>query len=133
MHDVHTEPMVELVELDREERFRLLKATRLGRLAVNVPGWPPVIRPVNHAFDESSKSVVFRSGRGSKFTALLLSGHAAFEIAGIEPAARTGGVWWSTARQRRSRPAQKSASSVASSSPSRTMSISLEKRKPSAS
>ena len=90
MDDVRSEPTVDLVELDRDECLRLLKATRLGRLAVNVPGWPPVIRPVNYAFDESSNSVVFRSGRGSKFTALVLSGHAAFEIDGIEQDARTG-------------------------------------------
>lgn len=90
MADAHSEPTSELVELDRDECFRLLAATNLGRLAVNAPGWPPVIRPVNYVFDEHSKSVVFRSGRGSKFTALLLSGQSAFEIDGIEPAGQTG-------------------------------------------
>jgi hypothetical protein len=33
----------------------------------------------------SSQSVVFRSARGSKFTAVLLSGQAAFEIDGTDP------------------------------------------------
>jgi nitroimidazol reductase NimA-like FMN-containing flavoprotein (pyridoxamine 5'-phosphate oxidase superfamily) len=82
----------ELAELEREECVRLLAATRFGRLAVSPPDWrtPPVIRPVNYVFDTSSQSVVFRSGRGSKFTALVLSGQAAFEIDGIEPDAETG-------------------------------------------
>ena len=78
-----------LVELDRDERLRLLAATSLGRLAVNVEGWAPVIRPVNYVFDESSQSVVFRSGEGSKLTALVTAGEAAFEIDGVEPDART--------------------------------------------
>ncbi len=79
-----------LVELDRDECLRLLATTNLGRLAVNAPGWLPVIRPVNYVFDESSKSVVFRSGRGSKFIALVLSGQAAFEIDGIDPVGQAG-------------------------------------------
>ena len=56
------------------------------------PDWrtPPVIRPVTYVFDRSSQSIVFRSARGSKFTALLLSGQAAFEIDGTEPASETG-------------------------------------------
>jgi nitroimidazol reductase NimA-like FMN-containing flavoprotein (pyridoxamine 5'-phosphate oxidase superfamily) len=88
--DVDSEPSDRLVELDRDECLRLLAATELGRLAVNVPEWPPVIRPVNYVFDESSKSIVFRSARGSKFTALVLSGKAAFEIDGIGSAGETG-------------------------------------------
>jgi nitroimidazol reductase NimA-like FMN-containing flavoprotein (pyridoxamine 5'-phosphate oxidase superfamily) len=82
----------QLAELGRGECIELLAATGFGRLAVSPPDWntPPVIRPVTYAFDRSSQSVVFRTARGSKFTALLLSGHAAFEIDGIEPATRTG-------------------------------------------
>ena len=90
MADVDSEPSNRLVELDRDECLRLLAATELGRLAVNVPEWPPVIRPVNYVFDKSSKSVVFRSARGSKFTALVLSGKAAFEIDGMGSAGETG-------------------------------------------
>jgi nitroimidazol reductase NimA-like FMN-containing flavoprotein (pyridoxamine 5'-phosphate oxidase superfamily) len=84
------EPATQIVELDRGECLRLMAATTLGRLAVNVEGWPPVIRPVNYVFDQSSQSIVFRSARGSKFTALLLSAQAAFEIDGIDPDAHTG-------------------------------------------
>ena len=88
----------ELTELERDECIDLLARTSVGRLAVSPPDWrtPPVIRPVTYVFDRSSQSVVFRSGRGSKFTALLLSGQAAFEIDGIEPAERRG---WSVVVQ----------------------------------
>jgi nitroimidazol reductase NimA-like FMN-containing flavoprotein (pyridoxamine 5'-phosphate oxidase superfamily) len=81
-----TEASGRVVELDRDECTRLLALTKLGRLAVTPPDWhmPPVIRPVTYVFDRSSQSVVFRSARGSKFTALLLSGVAAFEIDGID-------------------------------------------------
>jgi nitroimidazol reductase NimA-like FMN-containing flavoprotein (pyridoxamine 5'-phosphate oxidase superfamily) len=82
----------QLAELERDECIELLAATRIGRLAVSPPDWrtPPVIRPVTYVFDRSSQSIVFRSARGSKFTALLLSGEASFEIDGIEPAAESG-------------------------------------------
>jgi len=82
----------QLLELERDECLRLLAATGLGRLAVSADDWrkPPVIRPVNYVFDSGSQSIVFRSARGSKFTALLLSGHASFEIDGIEPETETG-------------------------------------------
>ena len=81
-----------LEELERGECLRLLAAARFGRLAVSPPDWgtPPVIRPVTYVFDRGSQSIVFRSARGSKFTALLLSGQAAFEIDAIEPVTETG-------------------------------------------
>jgi nitroimidazol reductase NimA-like FMN-containing flavoprotein (pyridoxamine 5'-phosphate oxidase superfamily) len=82
----------QLAELGRDECVELLTLTKVGRLAVSPPDWraAPVIRPVTYVFDRSSQSIVFRSARGSKFTALLLSGQAAFEIDGIEPEAETG-------------------------------------------
>jgi nitroimidazol reductase NimA-like FMN-containing flavoprotein (pyridoxamine 5'-phosphate oxidase superfamily) len=88
--DVHSEPASELVELERDDCLRLLAATKIGRVAVNVPDWPPVIRPVTYVFDASSASVVFRSAEGAKFTALLMAGRAAFEVDGIDPATETG-------------------------------------------
>ena len=66
------------------------ESTSLGRLAVNVEGWAPVIRPVNYAFDRSSQSIVFRSARGSKLTALALSAQASFEIDDFDAAVRVG-------------------------------------------
>jgi nitroimidazol reductase NimA-like FMN-containing flavoprotein (pyridoxamine 5'-phosphate oxidase superfamily) len=83
-------PVPQLLELDREECIRLLATKNLGRLAVNVAGWAPVICPVNYAFDQSSQSVVFRSDRGGKLTALALSGQAAFEIDDLDPSGRSG-------------------------------------------
>jgi nitroimidazol reductase NimA-like FMN-containing flavoprotein (pyridoxamine 5'-phosphate oxidase superfamily) len=90
--DAESQATGQLAELERDECIRLLTLTRFGRLAVSPPEWrtPPVIRPVTYVFDRSSQSIVFRSARGSKFTAMLLSGQAAFEIDGIEPAAETG-------------------------------------------
>jgi uncharacterized protein len=90
--DAQSQATGELKELDRDECIRLLALTGFGRLAVNPADWrtPPVIRPVTYVFDRSSQSVVFRSARGSKFTALLLSGQGAFEIDGIDPATETG-------------------------------------------
>ena len=81
-----------MLELQRDECIELLAKTGFGRLAVSPPDWrtPPVIRPVSYVFDRASQSVAFRTARGSKFTALLLSGQAAFEIDGIDPAERTG-------------------------------------------
>jgi nitroimidazol reductase NimA-like FMN-containing flavoprotein (pyridoxamine 5'-phosphate oxidase superfamily) len=76
--------------LDRRECLRLLESQRVGRLVVNVKGWVPVIRPVNYAFDVSSQCVVFRTARGSKLTALLLSQFAAFEVDEVEESARSG-------------------------------------------
>jgi nitroimidazol reductase NimA-like FMN-containing flavoprotein (pyridoxamine 5'-phosphate oxidase superfamily) len=90
--------ITELAELDRDECLRLLGSTQVGRIAVNAPGWPPVIRPVTYLYDERTRSVIFRSGRGSKLTALLLSQRAAFEVDGVEPA---GDIAWSVIVQGR--------------------------------
>ena len=80
-----------LEELDRAECIRLLAGATLGRVAVAVPNWSfPVIRPVNFVFDESMNAVVFRSMRGSKLTALLLSHAAAFEVDGGDELAKGG-------------------------------------------
>ena len=94
MSNDHSDPRPRLAAIDRDECIRLLGSTRLGRLAVLPPNWSgaPVIRPVSYAFDPSSQSIVFRSAQGSKFTALLLSTAAAFEIDGLEP---TGDSGWS--------------------------------------
>lgn len=79
-----------LVTLDREDCERLLASQQIGRVAVSAPGWQPVIRPVNYRFDVSTRSIVFRSARGSKATALLLSGVAAFEVDHIDEENETG-------------------------------------------
>lgn len=69
----------------------LLATHRVGRIALNVEGWPPVIRPVSYVFDADSHCIVFRSARGSKFTGLLISGQAAFEVDEVDD--RLGVAW----------------------------------------
>lgn len=81
-----------LVELERDECLRLLGGAAVGRIAVNAPGWPPLIRPVRYAFDAPTQSIVFRSAQGSKLTSLLRSERVAFEVDGIDP---DGGAGWS--------------------------------------
>jgi uncharacterized protein len=84
-YDVHAM----MQELSREECLELLASHHFGRLAVVVNG-APAIRPVNYAFDRPSQSVVFRTGQGSKFQALLMAAEASFEIDGIDETERTG-------------------------------------------
>lgn len=81
---------LKLVELPRQDCLGLLASHRFGRVAVVTGEGRPVIRPVNYVYDHSSNGVVFRSASGSKFHALLHSARAAFEIDGVDPAARTG-------------------------------------------
>jgi uncharacterized protein len=82
--------MAELLQLDRAECLRLLACHNFGRLAVNVGGSAPAIRPLNYVYDERSQSIVFRSDYGSKVFGLATTGKAAFEIDGVDPARRTG-------------------------------------------
>jgi len=84
-------PTTRLQELDHDECVRLLAEGHLGRVAVNMPGWPPLIRPVNYIYDAGSRSIVFRSARGSKLHALAHAQRAAFEVDGEEPGGAGGG------------------------------------------
>jgi uncharacterized protein len=76
--------------LDRDECLRLLATRRLGRMAVGVEGWSPLIGPVNCRFDPSAQAVVFRSGEGTKLTGLLRAHAVSFEVDDVDEAARTG-------------------------------------------
>lgn len=60
--------------------MQLLRRDRVGRVAVVTRSGRPLIRPVSYVFDEASRSVVFRSRRGSKLNALSHSERACFEI-----------------------------------------------------
>ncbi len=82
--------MREFRHIDRTECLQLLARQRFGRLAVNVGGRAPAIRPVNYIFDAPSQSIVFRTARGSKLHGLLVRQQAAFEIDGIDLENRTG-------------------------------------------
>ena len=78
------------VTLTRPECIKLLDATQLGRLVLISPAQTPIIRPVNYRFDTATQSVVFRTGAGSKFHALVQSSRALFEIDSFEPETHTG-------------------------------------------
>lgn len=84
--------MIELLELGRGECLGLVAANsgRVGRIAVDVPDSPPIVRPVNYVFDDRSQSVVFRSAPGSKLSSVVNSATAVFEIDGGDPVERTG-------------------------------------------
>jgi nitroimidazol reductase NimA-like FMN-containing flavoprotein (pyridoxamine 5'-phosphate oxidase superfamily) len=81
---------IEMLDLSRDECLSLLAGQRIGRVVVVLPNGKPLIRPVNYAFDDSTKSVVIRTGLGSKFHALLTAAEAEFEIDGIDESTRTG-------------------------------------------
>ena len=80
-----------LVELSRTECLSLLAAGNFGRLVVTTPGGRPLIRPVNYEFDQRSQSVIFRTDRGAKLSALVHHARACFEIDRFDPAA--GEAW----------------------------------------
>ena len=84
--------MIEFLEIDRDGCMRMLAAGSggVGRIALSPSAAPPVIRPVNYAFDDRTQSVVFRSALGSKLRGGLSSGTAAFEIDGTDPVDRAG-------------------------------------------
>ena len=95
VYDVEITPnerMIEFLEIDRDDCIRMLVAASggVGRVALSPLAAPPMIRPVNFAFDDRTQSVVFRSARGSKLREGLSSGTAAFEIDGTDPVERAG-------------------------------------------
>ena len=74
-------------ELTRSECFALLAREHLGRVAV-VDAHGPVVFPVNFVVDRHM--VVFRTDEGTKLDAACRGSRVAFEIDGIDAAARTG-------------------------------------------
>jgi len=90
MADNAPDDALETSVLSRDECLELLERNRFGRLAVVIGDEPPVIRPVNYAFDSHSRSIVIRTAAGSKLSALLVSSRAAFEIDGVDADAHTG-------------------------------------------
>ena len=82
--------VIETSVLSTAECLELLERHRFGRLAAVLGEGAPLIRPVNYAFDLHSRSIAIRVVAGSKLLALLDSPRAAFEIDGVDEAARTG-------------------------------------------
>jgi len=64
----------------------LLAGTSVGRLAVDIAGYPEIF-PVNYVLVDGA--VVFRTAAGTKLAGAALMHHVAFEIDGFEPATRT--------------------------------------------
>jgi uncharacterized protein len=78
---------VTLEELSREECWRLLAGSSIGRLAVITRDGLPFVVPVNYAL--GGESVVFRTDFGTKFDALLRH-PVGFQVDSIDPHHRTG-------------------------------------------
>ena len=74
-------------ELSRQECWRLLAASSIGRLAVITQEGLPFVVPVNYTLD--GESVVFRTDFGTKFDSLLRH-PVAFQVDSIEAHHRTG-------------------------------------------
>ena len=69
------------------ECLELLATASVGRVAVALPGGPPLVLPVNYAID--GDVIVFRTDPGSKLDALRE--HAAsFQVDAVDPFRRTG-------------------------------------------
>ena len=73
-------PSVE--ELSVEECWALLDGNAVGRLAVDIAGWPDIF-PINYVVDGTT--IVFRTGAGTKLAGAVLNRHVAFEIDGYRP------------------------------------------------
>jgi nitroimidazol reductase NimA-like FMN-containing flavoprotein (pyridoxamine 5'-phosphate oxidase superfamily) len=84
--------------LPEDECWRILRLCTVGRLAVVVDG-DPMIWPLNIAVDDDGV-VVFRSGAGSKLTALGAEPKVALEVDGLDFALAKG---WSVVVSGRAR------------------------------
>ena len=79
--------------LSPEECLELLATASVGRVAVALPGGPPLVVPVNYAVEDDV--IVFRTDPGSKLDALR-EHPASFQVDSIDPFHRTG---WSVVVQ----------------------------------
>ena len=71
----------------RDECLELLRGRNYGRLGVTSAG-QPIILPVNYAMD--GENIVFRTGAGGKFHAMVHGARVAFEIDEIDPEHHAG-------------------------------------------
>jgi uncharacterized protein len=81
------EPSATLEKIDREECLDLVGSVSVGRIAVALPGGPPLVVPVNYALD--GDVVVFSSDPGSKLFALREQ-PVSFQVDAVDPVRRTG-------------------------------------------
>ena len=81
-------PDLQTTRLEPSACWALLRSAEVGRLAVTTPTGPDIF-PVNFAVDRGS--IVFRTSRGSKLTALTEEPAVAFEVDGYD--ADAGEAW----------------------------------------
>jgi nitroimidazol reductase NimA-like FMN-containing flavoprotein (pyridoxamine 5'-phosphate oxidase superfamily) len=74
-------------ELSKDECFRLLAGQHLGRLVL-VDDRGPIALPVNFVVDQHT--VLFRTDEGTKLDVAGRGARVAFEVDGVDEAARTG-------------------------------------------
>lgn len=71
----------------RDECLELLRGRTYGRLGVTSAG-QPVVLPINYAMDD--ERIVFRTGAGGKFHAMVHGARVAFEIDEIDAERHAG-------------------------------------------
>lgn len=71
-----------VLELDDEQSWRLLEATRHGRLVVSVAGEPDIF-PVNYI--SADRKIYLRTAPGNKLAQLTINDMVLFEADGILP------------------------------------------------
>lgn len=76
------------VHLTDRECWSLLSKHAVARLAVDVGGRPDIF-PINYIVE--GKTIIFRSGAGTKFAGAVLGRHVAVEIDGLDESDRS--VW----------------------------------------
>lgn len=79
----------ELVELEPEECWRLVRSRTVGRFAANQPGRSPLVVPVNYAVSDGPTEIVFRSSAGTKLNSTS-AGLVALQVDDIDLLRHTG-------------------------------------------
>ncbi|MDQ2648126.1 MAG: pyridoxamine 5'-phosphate oxidase family protein [Actinomycetota bacterium] len=77
----------ELVELEEDESWALVRSRKVGRFAANRPGLSPLVVPVNYVVADGE--IVFRSGAGTKLSSTSL-GLVAIQVDDIDPNRHVG-------------------------------------------
>jgi nitroimidazol reductase NimA-like FMN-containing flavoprotein (pyridoxamine 5'-phosphate oxidase superfamily) len=75
--------------LDRDECLRLVATVPVGRVAVAVPGEPPLVVPVNFLLADGG--IVFRTDYGTVFREGVVAGRpVSFQVDAVDVATHTG-------------------------------------------
>ncbi len=81
-------PNADVIILDADACWELLRDNEVGRLAVAIGNYPDVF-PINYVVDDGT--IVFRTAEGTKLAAAVLGIAVAFEIDGYD--ATSGEAW----------------------------------------